>query len=227
MTNDDLHSELFERTLRFMVEVLAVLLDKVPPPKKEPIGNGYVFRFAEKSLQQAIVQKLARIISAMRASELLLNAGFVQELGGLHRQIDETCDDVVFLALGSREVTLPIRHCDFLHAFYAEEIVDGQLTGKPDIGKAEVPRKKISAYIAENSGKGINKSSMIEHGKYLHRAYSGYIHGSSPTIMELYGGQPARFHVNGMDGTSIQEGHSSSMFHYYYRSFMTFIPRVI
>jgi hypothetical protein len=227
MTKNEHLSDLYERAMLYMEQVLASLAKKVPPPKMEPITNGHVFRFAEKTLQQAIVQKLARIISANRASEVLLNAGFLHELGALHRQIDEACEDVLFLALGSREDTLPERHRKFLDAFYGEEIVGGKPTGKPDARKGEVPRQKIRAYIAENSGKGINQNAMIEVGKTLHKAYSGYVHGGSPTIMEMYGGNPARFHVRGMGGTSTQNSFRSSMFNYYFRAFMAFYMSLV
>lgn len=45
--------------------------------------------------------------------------------------------------------------------------------------------------------------------------------------MEIYGGNPARFHVRGMDGTSIQNSFRSSMFNYYYRSLMTFYMSLV
>lgn len=224
---DEHLSDLVERAMHYMEQVLAALVREVPPPKIVRISNGHVFRFAEKTLQQAIVQKLARIISAIRASEVLLNAGFIQEVGALQRQIDEACEDVNFLALGSREDTLPERHRKFLDAFYGEEIVGGKPTGKPDLIKAEVPRQKIRAYIAENSGDGIDRSLLNESGKILHKAYSGYVHGSSPTIMEMYVGNPARFKVRGMCGTSTQNSFRSSMFNYYFRSFMTFYMSLI
>ena len=227
MTKNDHLSDLFERAVLYMEHVLASLAKKVPPPKMEPISDGHVFRFTEKTLQQAIVQKLARIISAIRASEVLLNAGFLQELGALQRQIDEACEDVSFLALGSREDALPERHRKFLDAFYGEEIVGGKSSGKPDVRKAEVPRQKIRAYIAENSGKGINQNLMIETGKTLHKAYSGYVHGASHTIMEIYGGNPARFHVRGMGGSITQISFRSSMFNYYFRAFMTFYMSLV
>ncbi len=222
LSKNDQLSDLFERAILSMEVVLDELANAVPPPKIETIRNGQVFRFAEKTLQQAIVQKLARIISALHASEVLLNTGFVQELGALQRQIDESNEDVFFLVLGSREDILPKRHRVFLDAFYAEEIIGGELAGIPRTSKAEVPRKKIRAYIAENSGPGINPSLMIDNGKALYGAYSGFVHGASPNIMGMYGGNPAKFHVRGMNGTPASGEFRAGMFVYHYRSFMAF-----
>lgn len=222
MTRRDHHSELFERSIVYMEMTLGTLLKNVPPPKHLSITKGRVFRFTEKTLKQAIVQKLARVISAMRASEVLLDAGFIQELGALHRQVDDTCEDVLFLVFGSRENPLPVRHQEFLDSFYGEETIDGQRTGKPDLKKGEVSRQKIRAYIAEKSGDGINQSLLIDVGRTLHKAYSGYVHGSSISIMEMYGGNPPKFHVRGMNGTTTKKQFEEMMFCYYFRSFITF-----
>jgi hypothetical protein len=216
---DDL-ADLFERTMLCLETSLAALARDVPPPARVPTDNGHVFRFAEKSIHQAIVQKLTVLISNMRASEMLLNAGFILEVGALQRQIDDAIQDVEFLALGWLEDNLPERHHDFLDAFYAEEFVDGKRTGKPHVSKHHVPREKIRAYVANNSGKGGNPSEEIKAGKTLYKAYSGYVHGASQNIMELYGGKPAKFHVRGMADTPIWINCKNGRVHFYLLSLL-------
>lgn len=215
--------ELYERTMIHLEKVLNVLTDSVPPPKIHKIEGGGLFRYEEQNVKQAVVQKLARLLSALRAAEALLEAGFVQELGVLHRVVDEANEDVAFLVLSSREDELPKLTKEFLDSFYGEEIIGGKITGLPDIGKAEVSRRKIRAFIAEKAGVGSKKSSMIDNGKKLSKAFSGYVHGASHVIMELYGGDPPKFHVRGLRGTSIQAGFQKSMFNYYYRTLISFV----
>lgn len=41
-----------------------MLAHKVGNPELHLIGNGYVYRYKEKSIYQAIVQKLARVLTA-------------------------------------------------------------------------------------------------------------------------------------------------------------------
>ena len=50
---------------------------------------GMVFRYNEKDIYQAIIQKIARAQSAVRAAYVLLKNGYCQEQAILHRVIDE------------------------------------------------------------------------------------------------------------------------------------------
>ena len=59
--------------------------------------------------------------------------------------------------------------------------------------------------------------------KVLHKAYSGYVHGASPHIMETYGGQPARFHMNGMLDTPLCHSHVDGFWNYMLRGLMSFV----
>jgi hypothetical protein len=68
----------------------------VPPPKQRPWKNGFVFRYTEKTIQQAIIQKLARTISGLYAIDLLLDRGLFQEQGMVQRVLDEIEEDIVF-----------------------------------------------------------------------------------------------------------------------------------
>jgi hypothetical protein len=56
----------------------------------------------------------------------------------------------------------------------------------------------------------------------IHETYSGYIHGASPHIMELYGGIPPRFHMKGMLGTPRHEDHTDDLLDYYHRAIISF-----
>lgn len=47
----------------------------------------------------------------------------------------------------------------------------------------------------------LNPSDAQELLRTTHQAFSGYVHGAYPHIMEMCGGNPPRFHVSGMLGT--------------------------
>ena len=51
------------------------------------------------------------------------------------------------------------------------------------------------------------------HARAGEPGYSGYVHAASPHIMEMYGGNPARFHVRGMHGTPRQDEHRDDFCH--------------
>jgi hypothetical protein len=56
-----------------------------------------------------------------------------------------------------------------------------------------IPRKKIRAFNSKDRGTGYDQSSTIEIWRTISKAYSGYVHGASPQLMELYFGSPPRF----------------------------------
>lgn len=87
--------DLFDRTLRTCEHALSVLERKVLPPRRVPQGSDVVFRSAEQTLEQAIVQKLSRVISGLNATRALLARGLYQEVGILFRVLDELCEDLI------------------------------------------------------------------------------------------------------------------------------------
>lgn len=96
----------------------------MPSPVPTQHGKGSVLRYQEehRCLELAIVQKLARYISGLNASLLLLESGFTQEVGAIFRMLDEFREDMVFLALpinGGIEVSET--HNQYLARFFQEE----------------------------------------------------------------------------------------------------------
>ena len=113
----------YEQVLRYMEESVHTLAKNLPGPDRITTKNGFVFRYVEKSIPQAIVQKLARLVSTLHATRLVLNHGFVQEVGALKRMLDEIQEDILFLLSGSNKLT-PL-HREFLDAFFEEEFDAG------------------------------------------------------------------------------------------------------
>jgi hypothetical protein len=90
--------EMYDQTLQNMEKSHRALAARVHPPKAVAYGDGYVFRYHERDVHQALVQKLARVISGLHAARLLLAHGFLQEQGALQRMLDEFNEDIRFLA---------------------------------------------------------------------------------------------------------------------------------
>ena len=86
-----------------------------------------------------------------------------------------------------------------------------------------IPRKKIRAYIAKVEGTALGPSRGIELSKTLSKAYSGFVHGASPHIMEMYGGNPPHFHTKGMLNTPRIEEHADDLWNYMYRTYLSHI----
>lgn len=210
------------QTLQNMEATLDALVKRLPPPQRVPILDSFAFRYIEKTIHQAIVQKLARIISGLYAARILLDNGFLQEQAALQRMLDEFQEDVTFLSFAvifNDETDL---HRRYLDAFFDEEF------DKPDDPIAStqkrpmVSRDKIRAYIARIEGRDLDPSRGVALGRTLSKAYSGYVHGASPQIMEMYGGNNPRFYVSGMMGTPLFLDHHDDLWNYFYRGICAF-----
>jgi len=69
--------QLYRQTLEMMGQAFDVLSRKVGDPQRQPIGGGYVYRYEEKSIYQAIVQKLARVVTGLQAISVLNKTGLL------------------------------------------------------------------------------------------------------------------------------------------------------
>jgi hypothetical protein len=188
-------TQFFEPTLRILENAFRTLEARVAPPARVQWKDGFVFRYAERTIQQAIVQKLARIISGLHAIRALLGLGLFQEQGVIQRAVDEIEEDVVFLSKGVIEGVLTQRHQQYLDYFYEEEFSDPDDIWGSHKSRGMVSREKIRAQINRDEGDEVSRANAT--GKILSKAYSGFVHGASPHIMDMYGGNPPRFDVSG------------------------------
>jgi len=217
MANETLYVE----ALQNMSRTLHLLSSRVPVPKKVPYQNSFVFRHVECSIHQAIVQKLARTISTLAATQLLMKNGFSQEQAALQRILGELHEDVTFLTLAEIRGDITQLHKDFLAAFFEEEF-DADTARESTQKRPMIPRKKIQAFIARNEGAGLDPSTGMEISRTITKGYSGFVHAASPQIMDMYSGNPPRFHVNGLLGTERHAEYREDLWNYFYRSILAF-----
>ena len=211
---------LYDQTLHHLDKAFTKLEAMVPPPQKVPHGDAWVFRYVERTYEQAMVQKLARVISGLRAARLLCDHGLLQEQGAMHRMLDEFHEDVLFLALRKEETSL---HREYLDAFYKEEF-DAPAAFESTQKRPMISRKKIRAAVERSlTDLGeLDSSTGIELSRTLHKAQSGFVHGASPQIMDMYFGNPPRFHVHGMEGTQRQTEHRYDLYNQFFRAIVSF-----
>lgn len=212
---------LYDQALAHMERTVNDLAQRVPQPQQVPYKDSFVFRHVEKTVHQALVQKLARLVSSLHASRLLMTYGFVQEQAALQRILDELQEDITFLALGVIFSTWTSLHQNYLDAFFEEEF-DADSAIESTQKRPMVPRKKIRAWIASVEGSGLDPSHTVEVTRTISKAYSGYIHAASPHIMEMCGDDPPRFHMRGMLSTPRHNEHRADLWNYFYRGVIAF-----
>lgn len=214
--------QLLKDTLAEMDRALDELVQLVPQAKRVPFKDGFVYRHVERLPEQAIVQKLSRIPSGLRAAQILCDAGYFQEQGALQRVIDDLGEDVIFMSVpivfGKEEQI----HREFLDAFFAEEF--DPASGKPvPEQRPMIPRKRLRAAIANSPLGAQDPSGHIETGRTISKVYSGFVHAASPHIMDSFGGDPPRFHTSGMLGTAREGEYRHDIVNYYYRGLAGFV----
>ena len=207
----------YEQILVHLERAVNQLAGRVPEPKLMDFRNFYAFRYVERTIHQAIVQKLARMVSTLDAARLLLDHGFVQEQASLQRVLDEIQEDIMFLVFGIlRGESTSSLHSEYLDSFFEEEF-DAETAIKSTQKRSMVPRRKIRAYLARNGFSPFDPSNGIELLRTVSKTYSGYVHAASPHIMDMYGGDPRRFHMRGMKDNPVYEGHREDLWNYFYR----------
>lgn len=214
---------LYNHTFACMEATVHGLAGLVPSPRLVEMNQGREYRYKEQSEAQAVVQKLARLVSTLRAARLLLNQGFVQEVATLERVLDEIQEDILFVLAGLKNPT--DHHRQFLNAFYEEEF-DAETAVASSQRRKMIPRRKIRAciarFVSELPDSNADPSGTAETFRTVNKAQSGYVHSASPQLMEMYGGNPPRFHMDGMLGTAVERVHREQFWRYVHRSIMVF-----
>lgn len=209
--------DLFRQTTVVISNAFRHLEKQVPSPQPVPFRDGFVFRFKEKTVQQALLLKLARVVTGLKALEVLLAAGLLQEVAAICRILDEIGEDIAFLAAAvtnDRETEL---HERYLRGFWAEEFPDSQNTlarhEKPDTPR----RSKIQAYVQRVLNPTGDASQISDVNQAVSSTYSGYVHASAPQVLDMFGGNPPHFHIEGLSGTPRMDDQVHDVWNYFYR----------
>lgn len=214
--------KLFILTLNILNQSFEVLFNKAEKPSLIRINNRYAYRYENKNIHNAIIQKLVRLTSGLQVALILNHSGFIQEQAAIHRMIDEFQEDIDFLTFSVIFDDFTQVHKEYLNAFYEEEFDNPRSAIKSKQKRHTVSRKKIRAYISKERGQKGNQSKDIENSRTIHKTYSGYVHAASPHIMELYYGDPPKFHLNGNKHSPLFNSHSDDLFNIFYRSILAF-----
>ena len=213
--------ELTGEILQALEEHFPSIVECVDPPVLTMRDGHPVYRYEEQAVEQALVQKGARVISGLNASFVLLQSGHLQELRAIYRMLDEFGEDIVFLCdIIATGKSTELQE-QYLTDFWAEEF---DIDGKPfqsSQKRKTVSRSKIHAAIVRQKNYEVNPSDGQEIHRTTARAYSGYVHAASPHIMEMYGGAPAKFHIGGMLGTPPFSFAKGEALTYFYRGLLS------
>ncbi|MFM7335588.1 MAG: hypothetical protein ACKO1H_14450 [Tabrizicola sp.] len=160
-------------------------------------------------------------MSGLHAGQFLLERGFVQELGALQRSIADFDEDATFLALACIYNEMTVLHERYLASFWEEEPSYKDYV-QAQKNKDEVPRSKITSYIARTTSGGSPDHHHIATSKYLSRLYSGFVHGAAPHLMDMYDPMTRKFEVNGTASDQLIADHRHDFENYLFRGVILF-----
>lgn len=178
------------------------------------------FRYPQQSDTLLCFLKGVKIISTLNGAVCLLRAGHAQEIGALCRVADECADGILYMFKPNDGDKLDKSQQEYLADFFQEEFADNMDPFGSRQTRRGVSRKTISAAFGKTVNPVLNRSDAQKVHALIYGTFSGYVHGAYPHIMELYGGQPARFHVAGMLGTPRMIEFSEQMVGQVYRAIM-------
>lgn len=191
--------KLLETTVSEFKELVDKIDCEFPHPKLVGHGDGYVFRHRpqERSDTLASYLKLVRIISLLKACLHLIHKGHVQEVYILCRAIDEAEGDINFFALPLRKTGTDERQMRLLNEFYQEEHDDPN-DPLSNSKRDRVPRKSIWAASASIPNDAADPDSFLKDVKSIYSTFSGYVHGTYVTIMEMYHPSKQKYQMYGI-----------------------------
>ncbi len=213
-------------SLLLMEEVTHRIASMIEPPQVVKLyGDKVAPRYSKQGLEQAIVPKMAGVVSSTRAALLLLEAHYYVEHSAVMRMAEEANEDIMFLARGL-ELGAKEAHQEFLDTFFTEYWQEGKNPELPDlISRPEFKRFKIRKYMDELHANGPALPGGINIGGLMKTSYvvdSGYVHGNCPQLMERYGGNPPKYHVAGIPDPSAMLRATLSLSYGVTRALITF-----
>lgn len=207
-------------TVKICTSAFRILEKEIPPPIQIPYEKHFQWRYDQRTPQIVVVQKLARLIVCLQSVLALLKYGLYQDVGVMFRVLDELSEDIVFMSEAVRTGSVTSLHTRFMDDFFQEEF-DNDVPINSTQKRNRVPRNQILAALARLPHNPMNASDAQKLKSAINKAYSGYVHGASGHILEMYDGALPGYWLRGMTGTPLQAAVERTAWDYFHRSLVT------
>ncbi len=170
-------------------------------------GDHRGFRYGKPDARHFCLLKAVRAVSGMNACIQLTLGGYSQEIAVIVRTVVECTSHIEFvlLAANSSGVLAPGQQAQYVKKFFedfgrGEAAMDGV---KPRVAQKDI-HQRVGQWLDSTSrelGRELAGSPTAEMMWRVYEVNSNYVHARYPEVMDLYGGDPGHFHLNGMSGT--------------------------
>jgi hypothetical protein len=210
MQNTELEPKLaiLSKRLEPLERFLEVLAKSLPLPFfYDSSLQHFGFRYGKPDLRHFCLLKGIRAVSALYASIELVRKGYTQELYVLLRTVIEFKSHIEYVLSARREDgTLEgdvERHIqEYFSDFRRNSPADYR---RPKLRQGDVHDSVGRMYTSDVQKLGNHaRFANVIPAKLLSNIYlnfSNYVHGRYPEAMDLFGGEPPKFHLRGMSGT--------------------------
>jgi hypothetical protein len=189
-------------------------------------GTSGRFKYPKPSPQVLIVLKTVRVVSGLNALTSLLQFGQTVEMAVIIRTVDDFLDEIMFVEEVVQTGKPTTDQQRFIDQFFAEDDFSvEQMTATDAKRPRGVPRKSIQASQGRVLGPFAHKGPdrVRRMAKTIDAAYSGHVHGSYMSAMELYqGGDGEGFMLRGTLGSPHIKTYLEEVARYVHRTLNTF-----
>lgn len=205
------HLDYLSRLIALLADAVDELQKQLAPPSYEAERKRY--RHGDQSSRLIQVLKAIRAVSALRAALILIQHGYGLEATILFRTVDDNLEDIDFMEIGDET--------QHQRQFIEHYFEDGGETAEEMLAYQQksfsVERKKIRAHVARKL-QDENPSRVVDLTRTVDDAFSGAVHGSYRSTVEIYNPELARFSTIGMRGTILMPGYRMGLAQYVHRS---------
>jgi hypothetical protein len=182
------------------------LCDQFKPPHLFKTVDERGFRFEKPDYRHFCLLRSCRIVSALNASIGLARLGYTQEIGVLLRTVIEYTSQVEYVLINRQADGDPTgKAALFVSSFFDDDRRTGP---KKDGKRVKLRQQDVHDAIGANLdelNEAADRRPASELMSHVYLVFSNYVHGRYPETMDLFGGAPGCFHLNGMRGTPKDE----------------------
>ena len=182
-------------------------------------NEDYTIGFRNNGPIEALLLKYALLVSLNETLILLLQVGKIFEQGIIQRSIEETNEDIAFIAMNVTGTAASSKFDAFLTEFWREDYTDPNDPAGSRV-KSAYTRRGIQPFL-NRSVKQPDPSTADAHAKAIYQMYSGFTHGAARQILELYNEHDRKFETRGMLGTNRHVDYVLDATHSIYRSLLS------
>jgi hypothetical protein len=179
-------------------EIYSEIGSRIQKPVQIMQKNKAKYRYKYHSVELICYLKGLKVISNLNAILNLHENGYFYEVGILCRSVFDSVNEIYFILGPNDGDKYSTEQMNFARDFFQEEFEDYDKPLSSNKKRRNVAVKKIYAEISANNKNILNQSDFQEILRVKHRAFSGYVHGAYPHIMEMYNDKFGRFHLSGM-----------------------------